>query len=143
MIDRETSACATPPFAVLAIDHVVLRAQDADAMVAFYRDAIGCAVVREKPDLGLTHLDAGSALIDIIAVEGPLGKAGVCTSGAYGRNVDHVCLRISSFDYEALRAHFAGFGIDVPPPQQRFGAAGYGYSTYLTDPEGNGIELRS
>lgn len=131
------------PFNLTAIDHVVIRAADASRLVAFYIDAIGCTLAWDRPDLGLTHLHAGNAMIDIVRKDGPLGRQGVSQAAAGpGRNVDHLCLRIAPFDFEALRTHFERFGIIVAPPRERFGAQGQGQSIYLTDPEGNGIELK-
>ena len=37
-------------FAILGIDHVVLRVRDVEAMTAFYRDRLGCPV--EKVQVG-------------------------------------------------------------------------------------------
>lgn len=133
---------ALTPFSLEAIDHVVIRALDAAGLVTFYVDAIGCKLAWDRPELGLTHLDAGNAMLDIVSVDGPLGKSGVSLAAGPDRNVDHLCLRIAPFDYEALRGHFQEFGIVVAPPQRCFGAQGHGLSIYLTDPEGNGIELK-
>lgn len=130
------------PFEMQAIDHVVIRAADARRLVDFYVDALGCKLAWDRPELGLTHLQAGSAMIDIVDIDGPLGRNGVSRSDGQGRNVDHVCLRIAPFDAAALEAHFRAFGIAIDPPQERFGAQGRGLSIYLTDPEGNGIELK-
>jgi catechol 2,3-dioxygenase-like lactoylglutathione lyase family enzyme len=132
-----------PPFSLKTIDHIVIRAANATELVEFYVEAVGCKLVRDRPDLGLTHLQGGSAMIDIISIDGPLGTKGVSLSASGpGRNVDHVCLRISPFDFEALKSHFETFGIGLAPPQSRFGAQGEGLSVYFTDPEGNGIELK-
>lgn len=131
-----------PPFSLQTIDHVVIRAVNAAELVAFYVNAIGCKLAWDRPDLGLTHLEAGDAMVDIISIDGALGSKGVSPAEGPGRNVDHVCLRIAPFDYDALRVHFETFGIAIDPPQPRFGAQGRGLSIYLTDPEGNGIEFK-
>jgi catechol 2,3-dioxygenase-like lactoylglutathione lyase family enzyme len=131
-----------PPFSLQTIDHVVIRAVNAAELVAFYVDAIGCKLAWDRPELGLTHLEAGDAMVDIISIDGPLGTKGVSLAAGPGRNVDHLCLRIAPFDYDALRAHFEAFGIAIAPAQTRYGAQGQGLSIYLTDPEGNGIEFK-
>jgi len=131
-----------PPFSLQAIDHVVIRAINAAELVAFYVEVIGCTLAWDRPELGLTHLNAGNAMIDIISIDGPLGKSGVAHAAGPGRNVDHLCLRIRPFDFEALRSHFEAFGIALAAPQMRFGAQGNGLSIYFTDPEGNGIEFK-
>lgn len=130
------------PFNVQAIDHVVIRSANAAELVAFYVDAIGCKLAWDRPELGLAHLEAGDAMLDIVDIDGPLGKNGVSSPAGPGRNVDHLCLRIAPFDFDVLKIHFAAFGIVIDPPQSRYGARGHGLSIYLTDPEGNGIELK-
>lgn len=130
------------PFHLQAIDHIVIRARKAPELVAFYVNAIGCKLAWDRPELGLTHLEAGNAMIDIMSIDGPLGEKGDPAAAGPGRNVDHLCLRIAPFDYDVLKAHFETFSIVIAPPQRRFGAQAHGLSIYLTDPEGNGIELK-
>jgi len=93
-------------------------------------------------DYGLVQLRAGAALIDLVTIDGPLGRAGGAAPGATGRNVDHFCLRIEPFDVAALRAHLVRHGVAVEEVATRYGADGYGPSIYLRDPEGNTVELK-
>ena len=127
---------------VLGIDHVVIRAADVEAMIAFYRDVLGCPVERRVEDLGLIQLRAGRSLIDLVDVSGTLGKAGGAGPGAEGRNMDHLCLRIEPFDEAALRAHLASHGVTVGELASRYGAEGQGPSLYIQDPEANTVELK-
>lgn len=125
------------------LDHVVLRANDMEAMVAFYRDVLGCAVERElSPDFGLVQLRAGRSLIDIVSVKGKIGRAGGAGPGKEGRNMDHFCVRVEDFDAQAIRAHLARFGVHAGPVEMRYGAEGNGPSIYVQDPEGNTVELK-
>ena len=128
------------PFNILGIDHVVLRAADPAALERFYVDVLGCTVEKRQEAIALTQLRAGNALIDIV----PAGQAGPAAGEQAGRgaNLDHLCLRIAPFDAAAISAHFAARGFDCGPEQSRFGADGQGPSVYLTDPEGNGVELK-
>ena len=91
-----------PPFSVLHLDHVVLRVRDLDAALGFYGRVLGLAVVRRRDELGLVHLRCGRSMIDLVAVDGPLGRPGGAAAGAEGRNVDHLCLRIEPFDEAAI-----------------------------------------
>lgn len=129
-------------FAVKGLDHIVLRTADAARLIAFYRDVLGCAVERSREDLGLWHLRAGAALIDIVDAAGPLGRPGGAAPGPEGRNLDHLCLRLQPFDEAAVRAHLAAHGIDALAAVPRFGAEGDGPSVYIADPDGNTVELK-
>ncbi len=127
---------------IQAIDHLVLRINDIDAMLHFYCSALGCTVERRKDDIGLIQLRAGRSLIDLVPVDGPLGKAGGAAPGTQARNLDHFCLRIDRFDEAELRTHLEEFGIEMGEVAARYGAEGVGPSVYLTDPEGNVVELK-
>ncbi|MEJ2130672.1 MAG: VOC family protein [Gammaproteobacteria bacterium] len=127
---------------ILGLDHVVVRANDIEKMVAFYRDVLGCPVERSLEDLGLWQLRAGSALIDLVDVKASLGRQGGPGPGPEGHNMDHFCLRIDDFDEAALRAHLERFGVEAGETGQRYGADGTGPSIYIRDPEGNTVELK-
>jgi len=129
-------------FAILGIDHVVLRCRDPDRMLDFYRGVLGCTVAKRNDRLGLVHLRAGQAMIDLVAVDGELGRAGGAPPATEGRNMDHVCLRIEPFDTTTLRERFSTLGILAGEPGIRFGAEGDGPSIYVLDPEGNRVELK-
>ncbi|HZV65933.1 MAG TPA: VOC family protein [Telluria sp.] len=124
------------------IDHVVLRVVDLDAMTAFYCEVLGCSVERRQDEIGLVQLRAGSALVDLVPVDGKLGREGGAPPGIGGRNVDHVCFRVEPFDEAAIRAHLGRHGVAAGPLESRFGAEGEGPSIYLKDPEGNALELK-
>lgn len=125
--------------ALTGIDHVVIRARDLARLVAFYRDGIGCAVEWERPELGLVHLRAGAALIDLVDVAGPLGGGAPPGPGA---NMDHLCLRAEPFEPEAIARRVLAAGGRAEPAKRRYGAEGFGLSLYLADPEGNRIEIK-
>ena len=123
------------------IDHVVIRATNVEAMSRFYCDVLGCSVEKEQRDLGLTQLRAGRSLIDLLQVGAKLDHAENGVPGT-GRNMDHLCLRVESFDADALNAHLAAHGARVGEQALRYGADGFGPSLYLFDPEGNMVELK-
>ena len=129
-------------FAIQGIDHVVIRAIDLERMIAFYGEVLGCAVDKCVDRLGLVHLRAGSALIDLVSVDGELGRRGGAAPGRDAHNMDHLCLRIDRFDPVELTAHLQRHGVDVRGIGERYGAEGDGDSLYLDDPEGNTIELK-
>ena len=123
------------------IDHVVLRIRDLDRVAAFYIDVLGARWEKKQEAIGLYQLRVGNSLIDLVPVDGELGRAGGAAPGREGRNVDHVCFRVLPWDGEAVLAHLAGHGIGGEIVS-RYGADGEGPSIYLSDPEGNSLELK-
>lgn len=114
------------------IDHVVLRVRDIEQMRRFYCHVLGAEHVAYRPRLGMSHLRVGAALIDLVAAD-----------PGEGRNMDHLCLRLADpFDQDAIVAHLKQRGAEVGEIRTRYGAEGNGVSIYLTDPEGNTVELK-
>ncbi|MHA7682186.1 VOC family protein [Cupriavidus sp. PET2-C1] len=129
-------------FRILGIDHLVLRTGNVTALMRFYVDVLGCNVERVQAEFGLIQLRAGSGLIDLVALDGPLGRAGGAGPGREGRNLDHFCLRLDPFDADAIGAHLRAHGVEPGPVEMRFGAEGKGPSIYVHDPDGNMVELK-
>jgi len=50
-------------------------------------------------------------------------------------------VRVVGFDAAALSAHLRRHGIDPGEVRERYGAEGYGPSLYISDPDGNTVEL--
>lgn len=132
----------THPIAVAGFDHIVLRIRDKGRMVDFYTEVLGLSVDWDRPELGLTHIRAGSELIDLVTLDGPLGRIGGAGPGDEGRNLDHFCLRVRPFDEAAIRAHLAAHEVEIDAEGDRYGADGDGLSIYIRDPEGNTVELK-
>ena len=130
------------PIHIRGLDHVVLRVVGLEPILRFYCDVLGCAVERWADDIGLVQLRAGQSLIDLVPVDGKLGRAGGSAPGHGGRNMDHFCLRVDRFDGERIRSHLARQGIASGDVSSRYGADGQGPSIYLEDPEGNQVELK-
>ena len=124
------------------IDHVVIRARDSSRLVRFYCDVLGCSIERSQGAIGLVQLRAGRSLIDIVAVDGTLGRKGGAAPGREGHNMDHVCLRVEPFDVDAIRAHLGAHDVRIEDSGLRYGAEGEGFSLYISDPEGNVVELK-
>jgi glyoxylase I family protein len=124
------------------IDHLVLRVIDLDPMLRFYCEVLGCTIERRQDAIGLVQLRAGRSLVDLVPVDGPLGKAGGAPPANEGRNLDHFCFRVEPFDEAMIRAQLRAHQIDAGPTAVRNGAEGEGPSIYLSDPEGNVVELK-
>jgi catechol 2,3-dioxygenase-like lactoylglutathione lyase family enzyme len=124
------------------IDHLVLRTERVEAMIAFYTDVLGMSVERRLDDIGLIQLRAGRSLVDIVPVDSEIGRKGGGAPGAQGRNLDHFCVRVDPFDEAAIRAQLKAKGVEAGPTERRYGAEGTGPSIYIEDPDGNTVELK-
>ena len=118
---------------VAGLDHVVLRVADLQRSIAFYGDVLGCPIERTLEQPKLVQLRAGTSMIDL--VPGAPGEPPV-------RNMDHFAIRIERMDVTAVQAHLQRHGIDPGEVRRRYGAEGYGSSIYITDPDGNTVELK-
>ena len=132
------SQMAGTPVTITGLDHVVLRVTDMDRAIAFYGDVLGCPVERRLESIGLVQLRAGTSMIDLVPC-GPDDAPGMTVNG---RNMEHYAVRIARMDVPAITAHLAKHGIDAGEVRRRYGAEGYGSSLYITDPDGNTVELK-
>ena len=130
-------ASETGAIQVAALDHLVLRVADLDRAIKFYGDVLGCHVERRLDEPKLVQLRAGASMIDLVPA-GPRPQS----LDAAGRNLDHFAVRIGTFDFAALAAHLQRHGVAVGEVRRRYGAEGYGSSLYITDPDGNVVELK-
>src|SRR5690348_9081890 len=113
MLPAPAAEDAMAAFRLLALDHVVLRVADLERSRAFYCGVLGCTFEKWQEAFGLLQLRAGTSLIDLVSLDGRIGRAGGAAPGREGRNVDHFCLRIEPFDGTALRAQLAAHGVEA------------------------------
>ena len=111
-------------------------------MLGFYQGLLGCTLERELPDLGLIQLRAGASLIDIVPVDSELGRLGGKAPSQDGRNLEHFCLKVE-VDEANLLQYLSEHGIECGDAELRYGAAGFSKSVYISDPEGNVVELKT
>ena len=129
---------------IKGLDHLVLRTTQVNEMCAFYCDVLGCTIEREtEPEVGLTQLRAGNALIDLVRIGSQLGDIGGGVPTATENNLDHFCLQLKHTDEETIAAHLTAHGIKFGKFAERYGAQGNGQSIYIRDPDRNSVELRS
>jgi len=131
--DLKTVADTRAALRVKGLDHVVLRVADMDRAIAFYEQVLGLHIERRLPEIGLVQLRAGTAMIDLVPRTEDEDE---------GRNMDHYAVRIDEMDVPAITAHLKRHGIDPGEVRRRYGAEGYGSSIYITDPDGNTVELK-
>ncbi len=128
------------PIQVAVIDHVVLRTKHLGRMIAFYRDVLGCPVEREAGASGLAQLRAGNSLIDILDVSGSTDPDDDETQQV--GNMDHVCFQLETWDERKIVDHLRRHSVTTGDVVMRYGAKGTGPSMYISDPDGNTVELK-
>jgi catechol 2,3-dioxygenase-like lactoylglutathione lyase family enzyme len=122
----------SPKVQVTGLDHIVLRCADVERSLAFYVGELGLEPERVDewrrneapfPSVRITP----TTVIDLFG------------GTPDGTNLDHMCLVIAPADLDAVAAAFPGSA----KADGLFGAQGYASSVYVTDPDGNTVELRA
>lgn len=121
----------TSPIRVIGLDHVVICSSDVERSLAFYCGTLG--LEPERVDEWRT----GDAPFPSARVS-PTTIIDLFAEAGDGRNVDHVCLVLEPTDLDAIAEQFPG----SHRSDRVYGAQGYASSLYVTDPDGNTIELR-
>lgn len=129
------------PFNLLGIDHVVFLVDNMETALTFYQGVLGCQCGYRYPELGMEQVWAGTALIVLWDTSHP-GAMNAIPPVSGGRNVDHVCLSLSPFDHDELKAHLDAHNVPIELEAFHGGARGMGYSFYIRDPFGNKLELK-
>jgi glyoxylase I family protein len=137
-IETKDVANAEARVRIAGLDHVVLRVGDLDRAIEFYEKVLNCRVERRLEQPKLVQLRAGASLIDLVPASASPGAA----EDPAGRNMDHFAVRVDGFDAAAIAAHLQRHGIDAGEVRERYGAEGYGPSLYISDPDGNTVELK-
>ena len=138
VIETREALSAAAGVRISGLDHIVLRVGDLDRAIRFYETVLNCHVERRLEQPKLVQLRAGVSLIDLVPASVSPGAA----SDVAGRNMDHFAVRVDGFDAAALAAHLRQHGIEVAEVKERYGAEGYGPSLYISDPDGNTVELK-
>ena len=97
---------------------------------------------RELEELGRGQLRASDSLIDLVAVHGELGNSGGIAPGHERRNTDNLCLSVSAVPEQELCASLSSRATQHSAMATRYGARGFRWSLYLSDPDSNTVELK-
>jgi catechol 2,3-dioxygenase-like lactoylglutathione lyase family enzyme len=118
---------------VVDFDHLVLNVADVERSLAFYTGPLGLTAERVEewragtlpfPSVRINE----HTIIDLVSK--PRGES----------NIDHFCLVVAPLDWQEVID--AGTFTVLEGPVQRSGARGNATSIYVSDPDGNTIELR-
>ena len=126
-----------------AIDHVVLVVRDLERSLAFYRDVLGCRVLREA------EWRRGEARFPSVAIGGGqmlnLHQAGspVTPEAANPQVASEDLCFVAAVPIAEVQARLAGRGVpvEIGPVQRMGGRSVMGTSVYFRDPDGNLLEI--
>ena len=102
----------------------------------------GCNKVVELDERGLVQLRASDSLIDLVALHSELGSSLGFAPGHKRRNMNNFCLIVSAVPEQKLCASLASRSIQYSAMATRYGAQGFRWSLYLSDPESSTAELK-
>ncbi|MFJ3230417.1 VOC family protein [Streptomyces sp. NPDC086787] len=132
------------------LDHVVLWVSDPAASADFYAKAVGLEPLRVAEFTeGKTSFPSVRVNEETILDLAPLTIAEHMrmlpdSAGSAGHAVNHICLSLSSDDFDALRGRLQEHGVAVSEiAHDLYGARGEApRSFYFRDPDGNVFEAR-
>ncbi len=113
--------------------HICFTVRDLDASIAFYRDKLGLSpafdFINDKGERFGVYLHIGGrSFIELFK--------GTPEPAAQGQSYKHFCLEVD--DIEATAAELRARGVELTPVKL---GSDHSWQTWLTDPDGNRIEL--
>ncbi len=126
------------------MDHIVLNAEDIEALVRFYIEVVELEPERldEFRD-GKVPFPSVRVNTDTVIDLAPRAMWEGARLSLRGRpNLNHFCLTLEKPEWDKLRERLSTWRITTEGPVPRWGAHGHGTSIYFHDPEGNEIEAR-
>jgi len=117
------------------VGHLVLNVKDVELSTRFYTEILGFEIAVQRPDGSATFLTCGEQHHDLALFKAPEGAEAV-KPGAVGLN--HFAVQVEDLDaLKELHRKLKENGVEV----HRTIDHGMTGSVYLSDPDGNGIEL--
>ena len=137
------------------LHHVAIATNDADRLLAFYRDLLGLEVVVDYtwpegsvvadritalPDSSARHimLRTDNAYFEIFQYQSPQPAPGNPARRVCDPGITHLCFDVIDLDREYERLSEAGMSFHCPPQDAAAGVR----TTYGRDPDGNVVELQ-
>ena len=120
---------------IKGIAHFSIPVSDVDRSVAFYTDIVGCTFLTQRPDQGITFLDAGGVCVLLIKKPAPVTK-----DAPEGSDGVHHAFMIDAAEYPAAVNALRAKGVDVFFEEDRRGGVIDGPRAYFRDPDGNTLE---
>jgi catechol 2,3-dioxygenase-like lactoylglutathione lyase family enzyme len=129
----------TAPRAIRGLGEIALRVADLDRMQAFYQEVIGLELLRRFPRSAFFRLADGVAgHTQILALFDRAAEPGYQGLRSAHTTVDHLAFAIALEDFASEQARLEAAGLRVETAEH---AWVHWRSLYVSDPEGNRVEL--
>lgn len=118
------------------VAHFSIPVSDVDRSVKFYTEIVGCRFLAQRPDKGITFLDAGGVCVLLIKRDPPIAKGPPEMSDGV-----HHAFMIDGDQYQAAVDGLRKKGVDVFFEEDRRGGTIDGPRAYFRDPDGTPLEF--
>jgi catechol 2,3-dioxygenase-like lactoylglutathione lyase family enzyme len=121
---------------IVGVAHFSIPVSDVDRSTKFYTEIVGCKLLSQTPDKGITFLDAGGVCLLLIRRPAPIAKGPPEMS-----NGVHHAFMLRAADYAAAVAGLRAKGVEVFFEEDRRGGTIDGPRAYFRDPDGTALEF--
>ena len=125
--------------AVRGLGEIALRVNDLDAMQKFYEEVIGLPLMTRFPSIAFFKIaDGYGGHTQVLALFDRSQSPGYEGTNAGTSTIDHIAFEIPLADFEGEKKRLERLGLQVETAEH---AWVHWRSLYVTDPEGNQVEL--
>ena len=121
---------------IKGVAHFSIPVSDVDRSVKFYTEIVGCKYLTQRPDKGITFLDAGGVCVLLIKRDAPIIKGQLDMSDGV-----HHAFMLGPDEYQAAVEGLRAKGVDVFFEEDRRGGTIDGPRAYFRDPDGTTLEF--
>jgi len=125
--------------AVQGLGEIALRVKNLDSMQRFYEDVIGLPLLKRFPGSAFFSIAEGyGGHTQVLALFDRSESSDYRPPDAVTSTIDHLAFEVSLADFDSERQRLESLGIPVETAEHKWV---HWRSLYVTDPEGNQVEL--
>jgi catechol-2,3-dioxygenase len=126
---------------VRGLGEIALRVNNLDAMQKFYEEVIGLSLMTRVPSCAFFKIAEGyGGHTQVLALFDRSQSPGYCGTDAATSTIDHIAFEIALADFAGELTRLKDLGLQVETTEHVWV---HWRSLYVTDPEGNQVELVS
>jgi glyoxylase I family protein len=120
---------------IKGVAHFSIPVSDVDRSLKFYTEIVGCKFLTQRPDQGITFLDAGGVCLLLIKKPAPVHAGAPDMSDGV-----HHAFILDAAHYQPAVDRLRAQGVDVFFEEDRRGGTIDGPRAYFRDPDGTVLE---